>query len=171
MQEKDPVLLVVLIDTERLRWLVSGIDMQHRIIPLLASQDNDLADYVDMDFDDQASFLRHRFCNALQRGCDRLWPLRKKACQFVFVIDRPFPNAEPDLTIRVAEHLVEWMVKPPVLFVTAAVLRTESAPADVATIAGSIPTDCHDALIGGLPAVQKAVTEQHLWEPVPLSAL
>jgi len=116
MEKKEPVLLTILIDTTRMRWLAGGISFDQQVFPLLASQDYDLAGYRDMEFDEQASFLRHRFCGALQRGCDRLWGLQKKACQFVFLTDQIFPDAPPALTDRIAEHLVQWMTNPPVIF-------------------------------------------------------
>ena len=116
---KTPVLLTVLIDTSEMRWHAAGIAFDSTIHPLLVSAENDLAPYTDMEFDEQASFLRHRCCGILQSGCDRLWGLKKKAIHFVFVVDNTFSGAPHTLTERVAEHLVQWMTSPPVTFFTA----------------------------------------------------
>ena len=79
--------------------------------------------YRELDFDEQVGFLRHRFCGVLQRGCNRLWEQGKKACQFVFVFEGSLPErgkSEPgELTLRIAEHMVEWMMNPPVVVLTA----------------------------------------------------
>ncbi|MEQ9409540.1 MAG: hypothetical protein RIK87_17525 [Fuerstiella sp.] len=168
MNSKEPVLLVILIDTTRMRWLAGGIDFQQKVLPLLVSQDGDLNGYLDASFDEQASFLRHRFCGALQRGCDRLWGLQKKACHFVFLTDDAFPEAERELTVRVAEHLVQWMTSPPVVFFTADGTPFESRPTDISLIAGEIPADFHEAFIGGLPALLDAADNPADWEEVPL---
>jgi hypothetical protein len=111
---KTPVLLLVLVETVRLRWFVAGIGLDGVTLPLLCSEAGDLEKYRGLDFDEQVAFLRHRFCGVLQRGCDRLWARQSKACQFVFVLEGRFPEAAGDLTAAVAEHFVQWLLNPPV---------------------------------------------------------
>lgn len=168
MIEKEPVLLTILIDTARMRWLAGGIGFDMQVFPLLASQDNDLAGYLGTEFDEQASFLRHRFCGALQRGCDRLWGLHKKACQFVFLIDRDFPQASPELTARIAEHLVQWMTNPPVIFLIMETGSMAQQPIETKPIAGEMSAEYSQALNLGLPILLNAASNPGLWEQVPL---
>lgn len=168
MKQKEPVLLTILIDTSRMRWLAGGISLDRLVFPLLASQDNDLAGYRGMEFDEQASFLRHRFCGALQRGCDRLWGLQKKACQFVFLMDRPFPDAPTELTTRIAEHLVNWMSNPPVVFLVSDNGAFDQRPVDPSPLAGSMQDDLRHAFEAGLPSLLEAVAIEEHWEQVPL---
>src|SRR5260370_13365573 len=113
MASRDPALLVVQVETSRLRWFVAAIDLDGPLTPLLCSEVGDLEKYKGLDFDEQVAFLRHRFCGVLQRGCDRLWARDKKACQFVFVFDEPLPEPTGELTQRVAEHFAVWMLNPP----------------------------------------------------------
>lgn len=168
MIPKEPVLLTILIETARLRWLAGGIGFDQDTVPLLASQDDDLAGYRDQEFDAQASFLRHRFCGALQRGCDRLWGLRRKACHFVFVTDRILPHASPELTERVAEHLAQWMTNPPVVFFSADRESFDSRPVEITRIAGDISAELLETLQAGLPQLLDAASDSHKWEQVPL---
>src|SRR5262245_22309012 len=100
METKTPVVLVVLVEAVRQRWLVATVGLDGTLTPLLRSEDGDLATYQGLPFDEQVSFLRHRFCNVLQRGCDRLWPVGKKACQFAFVFDAVLPGATVELNRR-----------------------------------------------------------------------
>jgi hypothetical protein len=115
MESKAPAVLVVLVEAARLRWFVAGIGLEGTPFPLLRSEEGDLSPYQGLDFDEQVSFLRHRFCGVLQRGCDRLWARDRKASQFVFVFGGPLPGATAALTERVADHLVQWMLNPPVV--------------------------------------------------------
>src|SRR5258708_35055651 len=115
MDSKTPVVLIVLVDAARLRWLVAALGLDGALVPLLRSEDGDLATYQGLPFDEQVSFLRHRFCGVLQRGCDRLWPAGKKACHFVFLFDGILPGATEELIQQTAEHFVEWMLNPPVV--------------------------------------------------------
>lgn len=168
MNDKEPVLLTILIDTDRMRWLAGGISLDQTVFPLLVSQDDDLVGYRDLTFDEQLSFLRHRFCGVLQRGCDRLWGIRKKACQFIFVTDHVFPHAPLILTERVAEHLVQWMSKPPVTFFTITSGSWETRPTEVAIMAGEMSAEYLKALQLGLPFLLDAVDQQDQWEQVAL---
>ncbi len=168
MNDKEPVLLTIVIETARMRWLAGGIGLDQNVFPLLESYDDDLAGYFDLAFDEQVSFLRHRFCGALQRGCDRLWGIRKKACQFLFLTDKAFPHAPPELTERIAEHLVQWMSNPPVIFFSVAGGSWTTRPIEITSIAGDISPAYFDALQLGLPSLLDAVSQADRWERVPL---
>lgn len=167
MAEKEPVILAILVDTFRMRWLVGGIGFDGQTYPLLVSHDGDLAEYEPLEFDEQASFLRHRFCGTLQRGCDRLWGIRKKACHFIFVTDRILPDSTPELTDRVAEHLVQWMTNPPVTFFKTVSGSFQNRPVALSLLAGEIPDDRLSVLDGGLPQLLDASDSAELWELVP----
>lgn len=168
MTTKEPVLLTILIETARMRWLAGGIGFDQQVFPLLASQEDDLAEYRSLPFDEQASFLRHRFCGALQRGCDRLWGLQKKACQFVFLTDHAFPDAPPELTDRIAEHLAQWMTNPPVVFYRAVGESFAARPVEFTPLAGEISAESFDSLRLGLPSLLDAADRADDWEQVPL---
>lgn len=168
MPPKEPALLIVLVETHRMRWLVGAIGFDQQVFPLIASQDDDLAGYRGLEFDEQASFLRHRFCGALQRGCDRLWGLTRKACQFVFVIDHPFSDAPPELTTRVAEHLAQWMTNPSLVFFSISGESFDARPVAITRLAGEMSSEFYGTLMSQLPLLFEAAHEQAKWEMVPL---
>jgi hypothetical protein len=114
MEPKAPAILLVLVESVRLRWFVGCVDLDGRATPLICSEVNDLEKYRGLDFDEAVAFLRHRFCGALQRGCDRLWARNRKACQFVFVFEAPLAEPTGELTRAVARHFAEWLLNPPV---------------------------------------------------------
>jgi hypothetical protein len=166
MTDKEPVLLTVLIETTKLRWHVVGIGLSGEPLPLLVSEPGNLSPYLDIPFDDQVSFLRHRLSGVLQRGCDRLWGRQKKPCQIVFVADGPFVKASTELTPRVAEHLVEWMTRPPVVFFTSAHgLRMRESPV-LDCVAGELDEPLRTALDAGLTALGDAWDRPDAWELV-----
>lgn len=167
MPTKQPVLLTILIETDRMRWLVGGIDFDQQTFPLLVSQDDDLTEYRSLTFDEQASFLRHRFCGAMQRGCDRLWGVKKKACQFVFLIDDNFPDAPPELTTRVAEHLAQWMTNPPVAFFSVSGASFANRPVETNLLAGEISDEHLSTLQLALPSLLDVINKTDAWEQVP----
>ena len=143
MTAKEPVLLTVLIETASLRWYVAGISLAGEALPLLKSEAGNLSPYLGVPFDEQVSFLRHRLSGVLQRGCDRLWGRQKKPCQIVFVADGPFVQASAELTARVAEHFVEWMTRPPVVFFTTA--RGFAAPSRCRSIRSPVSWTANSA--------------------------
>ncbi len=159
MDSKTPVLLVVLIQTSRLRWFVGTIDPDGRAAPVLRSEDGDLEKYRALDFDEQVSFLRHRFCGVLQRGCDRLWARGQKARQFVFLFEEPLPDPTGRLTAAVAEHFTEWLLNPPV------VIYTDAARLD--RVAGTIDPPLEELLRSGLGALLAARDDLEAWELAP----
>lgn len=154
MAEKVPVTLAVLVDATRLRWFVAAIDGGSAVEPLVRSAEDDLALCRDLGFDDQVSFLRHRLCGVLQRGCDRLWPAGKKAGLFAVLFDGDVPNTPPELTQRVAEHFALWLMNPPVV-----VMRRNGTVWQ--RIAGDEPDK---SLSRALPVLVDRVTDPASWE-------
>jgi hypothetical protein len=167
MTDKEPMLLTVLIETSCLRWYVAGIDLAGEPLPLLRSETGNLSPYLGLPFDEQVSFLRHRLSGVLQRGCDRLWGRQKKPCQIVFVADGPFVQADAELTVRVAEHFVEWMTRPPVVFFTAARGFASPEPPVLEHVAGEVDDALRAALDAGLTALRDALHQPDAWELVP----
>jgi hypothetical protein len=160
MDSKTPVLLVVLVEAARLRWFVAAIAPDGRPHSLLRSEPGNLAKYRGLDFDEQVSFLRHRFCGVLQRGCDRLWARGEKARQFAFVFDQPLPEPTGRLTEAVAQHFLEWLLNPPVVIYTGALNK----------VAGTIDAALEDQLRAGLAALWAARDDETAWEVVPTPA-
>jgi hypothetical protein len=168
MADKEPVLLTVLIDTSRLCWYVAGIRLDGESLPLLRSEAGNLSPYLGIPFDDQVSFLRHRLSGVLQRGCDRLWGRQMKPCQIVFVADGPFVQADAELTSRVAEHFVEWMTRPPVVFFTAARSVASSEPPVLDQVAGDLDGSLRMALDAGFTKLRATLNHPDAWELVAM---
>lgn len=163
MDAKAPALLVVLVETSRLRWFVAALDLDSRATPLLRSDVGDLEKYRGLDFEEQVSFLRHRFCGVLQRGCDRLWARGLKACQFAFVFESPLGEPAGKLTAALAEHFVQWLLNPPAaVFVSADGFDTPAPRLE--TVAGAIDPPLADLLCGHLAALLAARADEGLWE-------
>jgi hypothetical protein len=161
---KEPVLLTILVETEPLRWFAAGIRLTGDAIPLLRSEEGNLADYLGARLDDQVSFLRHRFAGVLQRGCDRLWARNLKPCQFVFVADDWLAHAPADLTHRLAAHLVEWMVNPGVTFLRTKRRFDPNRQPALETIAGSLSPEQETALTTALPGLFEEIHQPERWE-------
>jgi hypothetical protein len=157
MDSKTPVLLVVLVEASLLRWFVAAIDPGGRAEPLLRSEVGNLEKYRGLGFDEQVTFLRHRFCGVLQRGCDRLWARQEKACQFAFVFDEPLPEPTGRLTAAVAQHFLEWLLNPPAVVYTGALER----------VAGTVDPALEGQLRAGLGALWAARNDPAAWELVP----
>jgi hypothetical protein len=115
METKAPVLLLVLVETVELRWFAAAVGLDGHVTPLICSEPGDLEQYRKLEFDEQVAFIRHRFCGVLQRGCDRLWARKWKACQFVFLFDGLLGDTTGTLTRAVAQHFTLWMLNPPVV--------------------------------------------------------
>jgi hypothetical protein len=163
MPTKEPVLLLVLVETARLRWLVAGVGLDGHPFPLLRSEDGDLVTYQGLGHDEQVSFLRHRFCGVLQRGCDRLHTREKKACQFVLVFEGLLPGEHGELTQGVADHFVQWMLNPPVaLFTSANGFGPEPPVLD--RVAGELPPDLERLLHEHLGELLAARADEGAWE-------
>jgi hypothetical protein len=157
MDSKTPVLMVVLVEAARLRWFVAAIGPDGRPETLLRSEVGNLDKYRGLDFDGQVSFLRHRFCGVLQRGCDRLWARQQKARQFAFVFDEPLPEPTGRLTEAVAQHFLEWLLNPPAVIYTGALDR----------VAGTIDPALEGQLRADLGALLAARDDPDAWELVP----
>ncbi len=167
MTAKEPVLLTVLIETASLRWYVAGIRLAGEPLPLLRSEAGNLSPYQGLPLDEQVSFLRHRLSGVLQRGCDRLWGREKKPCQIVFVADGPFAQAARELTRRVAEHFVEWMTRPTVVFFTCPDGFAAGGKPVLQTEAGELDAALRQALDAGLPPLLAARAQPDAWELAP----
>ncbi len=173
MPDKAPTILIVLVETEKLRWFVAGLGLDGLLAPLICSDEDDLGPYRGLDFDGQVTFLRHRFCGVLQRGCNRLWDQQKKACQFLFLFEglMPAPEAaEPELlTEKIADHMVEWMLNPPVAVLTCV---PGAGPEGLERMAGELDHS-HEALlrvhfeslrqVRTIPAVWDQVRHKGAW--------
>jgi hypothetical protein len=167
MEIKAPVLLAVMIETGQGRWFAAGIDLDGQALPLVRSETGNLNAYHNIEFDEQVSFLRHRLSGVLQIACDRLWGKNKKPCQIVFITDACFPNAPDELTQRVAEHFVEWMTRPPVVFFVAdQQFSAETSPA-LKQLAGEIAADHYQVLTDSLPQLCGRLLEADDWEAAP----
>ncbi|HKI35609.1 MAG TPA: hypothetical protein VKA46_27380 [Gemmataceae bacterium] len=162
MDSKTPVVLVVLVQTSRLRWFVAAIDLDGQAVPLLRSEAGDLEKYRGLDFEGQVTFLRHRFCGVLQRGCDCLWSRGQKARQFAFVFEEPLPSPTGQLTEAVAEHFVEWMLNPPVVVYAGAV----GSPG-LNRVAGAIDGALEELLRSRLGTLLAARDDLGAWELAP----
>ena len=162
--EKEPVLLVVLIETTTLRWLLAKVGLDGDVTPLLRSEAGNLRAQQQLDADEQLAFLRHRLSGALQRGCNRLWSREMKPCQILMLADGTLPHAAGDLTSRLAEHFVQWMTRPAVTFWQ----YDFHALADdlPAPLAGELPGPYHEAIISGLAQLHEALQHDECWELV-----
>jgi hypothetical protein len=162
MESKTPVLLVVMVEASRLRWFVGTIDLDGRAAPLLRSEQDNLAQYRGLDFEEQVSFLRHRFCGVLQRGCDRLWGRGQKARQFIFVFDEPLPEPTGQLTGAIADHFLQWLLNPPVAVYTGA-----PGTPGLDRIAGALDAPLEDLVRAHLGELLAARGEDGAWELAP----
>ena len=167
MTTKEPVLLVVLLETATRRWSVAGIQLEGTALPLMQSEAGNLDPYLKVPLDEQVSFLRHRLSGVLQRGCDRLWGRGKKPCHIVFLTDGPFTHAPEELTTRIAEHFLEWLTNPPVVFFTSSTPFTPGQQAVLRTVAGELGSVRHAALNAALPELFAALGQPSLWELSP----
>jgi hypothetical protein len=162
MEPKAPVMLLVLVETARLRWFVASVGLDGATAPLLRSEVDDLEKYLGLSFDEQVSFLRHRFCGVLQRGCDRLWGRNCKACQFVFVFEGLLPDATGTLTQAVAEHFTQWLLNPP-----AAVFNSPPGAPHPDALAGRLDGPLEELLRARLGGLLAAREDLGAWELAP----
>lgn len=167
MSPKEPVLLVVLIETRLLRWSVAGVRLTGEPIPLIRSSEGNLSSYREKEPDEQVSFLRHRLAGVLQRGTDRLWGQTRKPCQIVFVADGPFPEGEADLGRRVGQNFVDWMSRPPVVYGESAEECALDRPVQLEFLAGSIDGSYCETLGTALPRLWELTQDETKWELAP----
>jgi hypothetical protein len=90
-----------------------------------------------------------------------------KPGQVIFVADASFPHADPDLTQRVAEHFVDWMTNPPVVFFVSDNGFPRNGEATLRRLAGGLDHARHDALDRGLPQLLGAIERDDGWELAP----
>lgn len=159
MTPKTPVILVVLVETAALRWFVAALELDGRTVPLLRSEDGDLAKYRGLAFDEQVAFIRHRFCGVLQKGCDKLWVRDLKACQFAIVFEGLLPDPTGTLTQAAAEHFAVWMVNPPAVVSNR---PDESAPPE--RLAGHIDAPLAELLNAHLGELLTSRNDPDAWE-------
>ncbi|TWT66558.1 hypothetical protein [Allorhodopirellula solitaria] len=168
MPERQPALLVVMIDTASLRWHVAAIGSGAQVIPLLRSEDGNLDEYRDLEPDAQLSFLRHRFAGVLQRGCDRLYPKQMKVSHFLLIADGHYPDAQPDTTARLAAHFVDWMINPPVTYLLhQGEFREDSVTESLdslETVAGELPETVAASLWAGWAEMVELLSQPDCWE-------
>lgn len=159
MEAKTPVVLLVLVETARLRWFVAALGLDGQAVPLLRSEVGDLDKYLGLAFDEQVAFLRHRFCGVLQRGCDRLWARSSKACQFAIVFEGLIPEATGGLTQAVAEHYAVWMLNPPV-----AVFNRTGDPPRLELLAGQLAGPLEELVQSQIDGLLTVRDEEGVWE-------
>lgn len=164
MDPKMPVLLVMLVETERLRWFVAEVGMEGDSQPLICSEEGNLSPYLDLEADEQLAFLRHRFSGVLQRGCNRIWSRGKKPFQIVFSLDGPFLRGKEGLEDRLAEHFVEWLSNPPVVFTMGLPRSSRDEQPRLRILAGEPSPSVHDLLAAHLPMLRRATCDETLWE-------
>lgn len=164
MAKREPVLLAVLIENAVQRWYLAGIDDRSNVTPLVCSEPGNLSAYIGQEFDEQVSFLRHRLSGALQRGCDRLWGRNQKPALIVFAIDELFPHASTELTQRVADHFVEWMSNPPVVF-----LLKEDSQSGWQTLVGDWSDEQREVFNKAWDNFVAAQSQRDLWELIATS--
>jgi hypothetical protein len=162
---KAPVMLVVLVETPRLRWFVAAVALDGRAMTLLRSEVGDLEKYRTLEFDEQVAFLRHRFCGVLQRGLDRVWARDAKACQMVFVFEGPLPDATGTLTQATADHLATWLLNPPAAFYNQA-----GGGPRLERLAGEIDPSLEALLHDQLGGLLAARDDPGAWELAPRKA-
>lgn len=167
MGDREPALLVVLIETASHRWHVAGVDSAGQTLTLLQSEDGNLDEYRGLEFDAQISFLRHRLAGVLQRGCDRLYARDLKASHFLLIADGLFPDAAEGVTERLAEHFVQWMMTPPVTFLMVPVEFNVRQASDFNIIAGELPQPVSTALNDALPTMVSQLNQSERWELIP----
>jgi hypothetical protein len=162
MTPKTPVLLLILVETPRLRWFVAALSLDGRVVPLLRSEEGDLAKYQGLPFDEQVGFARHRFCGVMQRGCDRLWARDLKACHFVIVFEGLLPEPTGELTQAAADNLALWMLNPPVV-----VFNAPSGPGRLEKLAGDLDPPLEDLVRAHLGELLAAREDPDAWELSP----
>ena len=156
-------LLLIAIETAKLRWFLVGVTPEGELLPLLRSQVGDFDNYLGAEFDDQVSFLRHRFSGVIQRGADRMIGEDRRPGRIVFLADAPFQRAGRELTDRVAEHFVQWMNNPSVVFY----LGAGQAPGSLERLAGESDGNFDAAIDRLRPALAAAMHDSLKWDTAP----
>ncbi|GAA4470717.1 hypothetical protein [Novipirellula rosea] len=166
MSDRQLAPLVVLIDTAACCWHAATFDLSGNPIPLLRSDEGNLDPYLGQPFDEQISFLRHRIAGVLQRGCDRLFARHMKASHFVLIADGNFPEADESVTPRLAEHFVQWMMNPPVVYLRAPQGFNVQDAGDLEVIAGDFPAEIASIVQPGLSQLVALQNDAECWERI-----
>ncbi|WP_442511129.1 hypothetical protein SH528x_002795 [Novipirellula sp. SH528] len=166
MSDRQLAPLVVLIDTSNCLWHAGTFDASSQPVPLIRSDSGNLDAYKGQPFDEQISFLRHRLAGVLQRGCDRLFSRQMKASHFVLIADGDFPEADESVTPRLAEHFVQWMMNPPVVYLRAPQGFDVQDAGDLEVIAGDFPTEIASTVQTGLSQLVTLQSDSDLWERI-----
>ncbi|WP_153556502.1 hypothetical protein [Roseimaritima sediminicola] len=170
MTDRQPASLIVLLETDRQQWFAGAAGPDGPPLPLMCSDPGNLDQYVGEDFDRQLSFLRHRLAGVLQRGHDRLYARQLKAAHFLFVADGDFPDADPRLTQALAEHFVQWMIKPPVGYARAPDDFAIRQADDLHLVAGELPARAALDLPDAVRQLAQLRSEEGAWELIPRPA-
>ena len=96
-----------------------------------------------------------------------MWGRQLKPRQIVFVADGPFPDGGPVLTRRVAEHFVNWMASPPVVYFERQGAFGAPEIPRLQSIAGDFDEHLLPALTAGLASLCAATKDNDAWELVP----
>jgi hypothetical protein len=167
MADKVPVLLLVLVETARLRWFVASVHPGGQAFPLLRSDVGDLERYRGLDYDEQVAFLRHRFCGVVQRGCDRIWARGEKARQFAFVFEGLLAEPTGTLTQAVADHFTLWMLNPPAAVFTSPDGFDRGEISRLDRLAGDMDPSLEAPLYASLRGLLAVREDDGAWERVP----
>ena len=164
MERKGKFMLVIVVETARLRWFVAAVGVDGRVIPLLRSDIGDLEKYQDITFDEQITFLRHRLCGILQRGCDQIWGMDGKACQFVILFEGLLVESTGRLTQAVGNHLTEWILNPPLAVFNLAGDSRAMQSIRLENLAGHMDPSLEQVLRAHLGQLQDACRDLNAWE-------
>ena len=164
MSEREPAILVVLIDTLLLRWHVGCITSKNVALPLMRSENGNLDEYRGLELDEQVSFLRHRLAGVLQRGCDRLCGRQMKASCFLVIANGRYPDAGEELSQQVAKHFVEWMLNPPITFLQTPQGFRQMQKVPLEVVAGEFSRSLQESMESGLLEFIGWLEEPDRWE-------
>jgi hypothetical protein len=170
MSAFDSNLLLIAIETAKLRWYLAGITPEGEILPLLRSQVGDFDNYLGAEFDDQVSFLRHRFSGVIQRGADRLLRDGRRPGRIVFLADGPFQRAGRELTDRVAEFFAQWMNNPSILYFVGDIgenIESDGKLHPLERLAGESDAQLEAGMDALRPALAAMMHDSLKWETAP----
>lgn len=170
VSDRKPVLLVILIETDSLRWYAGAIASAQQSFSLLRSEPGDLGGYASLPHDAQVSFLRHRLAGVMQRGGDRLYLRQMKTSRFLLIADGPFEHSASGATEHLAEHFVQWLMNPPATYLQVPKDFALDSDTDLKIVAGELPDDVREALRAQLPELIKARRCDDRWESVVRAA-
>ncbi|EMI17933.1 hypothetical protein RMSM_05135 [Rhodopirellula maiorica SM1] len=89
-----------------------------------------------------------------------------KANHFVLIADGDFPEADENVTPRLAEHFVQWMMNPPVVYLRAPQGFNVQDTADLEVIAGDFPEEIASTVQAGLSQLVALQSDADCWERI-----